>query len=171
VKPETAAYLLKSREFLIKARSMLENAWPDEAGRAAYPAGFHAAQAWIFEAAERTPKSHSGVHSEFSRLVKDDRRFSMDHRRFLGRTYDLKAAADYATGPQAQVTIAQANDAIFMADRFVKTIELQITAGGALPMLHQKRRCTAGIKTGPQKAAHSRRSGLEFFAGRRRPDP
>jgi hypothetical protein len=36
VKPESAAFLEKSREFLIKAQGMLDNQWPDEAGRAAY---------------------------------------------------------------------------------------------------------------------------------------
>jgi uncharacterized protein (UPF0332 family) len=44
MKPKSAAFLQKSREFLAKAQSMLDHGWPDEAGRAAYLAGFHAAQ-------------------------------------------------------------------------------------------------------------------------------
>jgi uncharacterized protein (UPF0332 family) len=58
VKPESAAFLEKSREFLIKAQGMLDNQWPDEAGRAAYLAGLHAAQALIFEASGEVTKSH-----------------------------------------------------------------------------------------------------------------
>ena len=49
MKPETAAYLDKAREFLAKAEGMFANDWPDEAGRATYLAGMHAAQALIVE--------------------------------------------------------------------------------------------------------------------------
>jgi uncharacterized protein (UPF0332 family) len=50
VKPQSSAFLEKSRQFLAKAQELLDaHRWPDEAGRAAYLAGFHAAQAFIFE--------------------------------------------------------------------------------------------------------------------------
>jgi uncharacterized protein (UPF0332 family) len=50
VKPESAAFLEKARQFLAKAQELLDaHRWPDEAGRAAYLAGLHAAQALIFE--------------------------------------------------------------------------------------------------------------------------
>jgi uncharacterized protein (UPF0332 family) len=70
VKGQSDAFLEKSRELL------------DEAGdifginrhEAAYMARFHAAQALIFETSGRIYKTHSGVQSEFSRLVKDDAR-------------------------------------------------------------------------------------------------
>ena len=42
MKPETAAFLDKAREALAKAEGMIDR-WPDEAGRAAYLAGLHAA--------------------------------------------------------------------------------------------------------------------------------
>jgi len=58
VKPETSAYLDKAREFLLKAEDMFADDWPDEAGRAAYLAGLHAAQAVIVE---RTARSSSGI--------------------------------------------------------------------------------------------------------------
>jgi len=60
VKPETSAFLDKSQTLLDKADGMLDR-WPDEAGRAAYLAGFHAAQAFIYEQTGRTVKTHSGV--------------------------------------------------------------------------------------------------------------
>ncbi len=40
---------------------LLKTEWMDEAGRAAYYAGFHAAQALIVERTGRSPKSHAGV--------------------------------------------------------------------------------------------------------------
>jgi hypothetical protein len=50
VTPEAADYLSKARESLTKARDLLNVLhYSDEAGRAAYLAGFHAAQAFIFE--------------------------------------------------------------------------------------------------------------------------
>lgn len=122
MKPETAAFLEKAREFLTKAHGLLEGTWPDEAGRAAYLAGFHAAQALIFESTGNTFKTHSGVQAEFARRVKDDPRVDIELRRFLGRAYNLKAVADYETGPGSHVTAEQADEAIRTASRFVDCI-------------------------------------------------
>ena len=89
MKPETAAFLQKSREFLDKAQAMLAIDWPDEAGRAAYLAGLHAARAFLFERSGEIAKSHKRARAEFGRLIKDDSRFDPELRAFLGRTYDL----------------------------------------------------------------------------------
>ena len=70
MKLESAAFLRKAGEFLQKAQGMLD-LWPDEAGRAAYLAAFHAAQALIFERTDNSPKTHSGVHGQFARLTRD----------------------------------------------------------------------------------------------------
>jgi hypothetical protein len=53
-----------------------------DAGRAAYLAGFHAAQAFIFESVGKMFKTHKGVQTEFLRLTKDDPRFKHDLRIF-----------------------------------------------------------------------------------------
>jgi hypothetical protein len=53
---------------------MLELNLLENAGRAAYLADFHAAEALIFERDRRTLKTHCGVQSEFSRLIKEIRR-------------------------------------------------------------------------------------------------
>jgi len=98
MKSESAAFLQKSREAFDKAQGMLPR-WPDEAGRAAYLAGLHAAQALIFENTGKVIKRHRGVQRELARLMKDQQRFDADLRAFLGRTYNLKAIADYETGP------------------------------------------------------------------------
>jgi uncharacterized protein (UPF0332 family) len=67
MKPETAAFLRKSREFLAKAQELLDaHHWPDEAGRAAYLAGFHAAQAVLFESTSKVFKTHKACKRSFS---------------------------------------------------------------------------------------------------------
>jgi uncharacterized protein (UPF0332 family) len=119
VKPETAAFLAKAREFLSKAEGMLDQGWADEAGRAAYLAGFHAAQALLFERTGTIVKTHAGVQSGFARLVKDEVNLDGELRRFLGRAYGLKALADYETGPAAVVKPDRARSATVLAARFV----------------------------------------------------
>ena len=48
--PEASEHLAKAREYLVKARGLPDVMhYNDEAGRAAYLAGFHAAQALICE--------------------------------------------------------------------------------------------------------------------------
>jgi uncharacterized protein (UPF0332 family) len=134
VKPQTIAFLQKSREFLDKAQVLLDaHQWPDEAGRAAYLAGLHAAQALIFESIGSAIKRHSGVQREFARLVKDDPRFDVGLRAFLPRAYNLKAIADYATGPGSQVSAATAGETIEAARRFVECVSNLITANSDSP--------------------------------------
>ena len=103
MKPETAAFLGKARACLAKADGMLDR-WPDEAGREAYLAGLHAAQALIVERTGDVMKRHRGVQGELARLTKDTPEFDPKLRIFLGRTYDLKAIADYETDPDCQVS-------------------------------------------------------------------
>jgi uncharacterized protein (UPF0332 family) len=120
VKPQVAAFFAKSREFLEKAQGLLDaHHWPDEAGRAAYLAGFHAAQALIFDKTGRAVKRHNGVKTEFHRLVRGDARVDDELRAFLGFAYNLKAIADYQTGPGSKVSPELAVEAIEIARRFV----------------------------------------------------
>jgi uncharacterized protein (UPF0332 family) len=90
------------------------------AGRAAYMAGLHAARR---RSSSKPPgastKTHSGVNGEFSRLVRDDPRVDDPIRAFLGRTYNLKASADYQTGPGSHISAESAREAIDTARRFV----------------------------------------------------
>jgi uncharacterized protein (UPF0332 family) len=53
VKPQSAAFLEKARRLLAEAETMLGVDLTDAAGRTAYLAGFHAAQALIFESQDR----------------------------------------------------------------------------------------------------------------------
>jgi uncharacterized protein (UPF0332 family) len=130
LKPQSAAFLEKSREFLAKAQDLLDaHHWPDEAGLA----GLHAAQALIFESTGKAIKRHSGVQREFARLVKDDPRFDMDLRAFLPRAYNLKAIAGYETGAGSQVSAERAREAIQTAWRFVECVAGLLPANGRTP--------------------------------------
>ena len=95
MKPEATHFLEKARKLLEHADTMLGVGLNDDAGRTAYLAGFHAAQAFLFERMGKTFKTHKGVQIEFLRLTKDDPRFSSDLRVFLSQAYNLKAIADY----------------------------------------------------------------------------
>jgi uncharacterized protein (UPF0332 family) len=112
---------------------MLDNQWPDEAGRAAYLAGLHAAQAFIFETSGEITKSHKRVQGEFGRLTKDDPRVDVELRAFLGRAYNLKAIADYETGPGSRVSAESASAAIRTARRFVECVANFLPANGYAP--------------------------------------
>ena len=112
MKPQSGAFLEKARALLEQADTMLRVGLADAAGRTAYLAGYHAAQAVIFERDDRVIKTHNGVQAEFGRLVKDDARFDAELSAFLGRAYILNAIADYETGPGAKVSPAQASEAI-----------------------------------------------------------
>ncbi len=113
--------------FSTKARNQLDVLrYSDEAGRAAYLAGLHAAQALIFERSGLVIKRHRGVQRELGRLTKDAPRFDLELRAFLGRTYDLKAMADYGIDPGSEVTVEQAQQAIATAERFIACIEAML---------------------------------------------
>ena len=117
VRPETAAFL--------DAGTMLGVGLAEDAGRAAYLAGLHAAQALLFERTGRAFKKHASVRGEFGRLARDDPRFDAELRAFLGRAYVLKAVADYETGPGPKVSPE-------LAGRAVETTErLRVRDGGA----------------------------------------
>jgi uncharacterized protein (UPF0332 family) len=75
----------------------------------------------------RFTQAHRGVLNELRRLTKDELRVDLELRAFLGWTYNLKAIADYETGPASEVTVEQAQQAIETARRFVAClVELQV---------------------------------------------
>ncbi len=133
MKPQADAFLEKSRELLDRADKMLGVGLNEDAGRTAYLAGLHAAQAFLFETNVRVFKKHATVQSEFGRLTKDDPRFDIELRSFLGRAYNLKAVADYETGPGSQVSAESARQAIQTARRFVECVAGLIPSNGLTP--------------------------------------
>jgi uncharacterized protein (UPF0332 family) len=121
VKPETSQYLDKARKSLQEARAVADIELAEAAGRAAYLAAFHAAQALIFERTGRVAKTHRGVHTQFSRLQRDEPTLA-ELSRFLSQAYDFKAVADYEIGPDATVQLDAAIAAAVSAEDFVRRI-------------------------------------------------
>jgi uncharacterized protein (UPF0332 family) len=119
VTPQAAEFLAKAQHLLTEADIMLDAGLNDAAGRTAYLAGFHAAQAFIFEREGKVFKTHRGVQTAFLRLTKDEVRVDGKTRSFLSRSYNLKAIADYETGPEAEISAERAAAAIGDGKQFV----------------------------------------------------
>ena len=120
--PEASRFLTKASKLLERATTMLGVGLNEDAGRAAYLMGFHAAQAFIFDTTGKVLKTHRGVQTEFLRLTKDDPRFASDQRIFLSQSYNLKTIADYETGPGTEVSTEHAARAVEAGKRFVAHI-------------------------------------------------
>jgi uncharacterized protein (UPF0332 family) len=120
--PETARYLDKARQCLSNARAALGIGLSNDAGRNAYLAAFHTAQAFIFARSGKIAKTHSGVRSEYARLARDEPRLHENFSAFLARAYVLKEIADYDTGPDANLPEERSAEAIATATRFVDRI-------------------------------------------------
>jgi len=131
VTPEAREHLDRAREYLTKGRSLLDVLhFADEAGRAAYLAGFHAAEALISERTGKVAHTHEGVNSQFHRLTRGDPGIDTELRAFLGRAYNLKAIADYETGPGSLVSPEQAEAALATAIRFVEAVARLLSETG-----------------------------------------
>lgn len=95
---------------------------PEVAGREAYLAAFHAAQALLFERTGRVVKTHRGLRSAFSLLVHGEAAIPVGLTKFLGDAYEMKSVADYGTEPEPGTSLSEATEAIETARHFVKTI-------------------------------------------------
>ncbi len=128
--PESATYVAQADIMLSRADRMLGAGLNEDAARAAYLACFHVAQAYIFERTGKTAKTHHGVQTEFFRLTKDNAALDSELRRFLSRAYEFKSVADYATGPDAVTSAADAAGAVATAKLFVAYFTAQIPLAG-----------------------------------------
>jgi uncharacterized protein (UPF0332 family) len=127
VTPEAIRFLAKASRILERATTMLSVGLSEDAGRSAYLAGFHAAQAFLFDSTGKTFKSHRGVQKEFLRLTKDDPRFTSEQRIFLSQTYNLKETADYETGPGSEVSAERAIRAVDAGKQFLSHISVLLS--------------------------------------------
>ena len=105
---------------LERGNRMLDIGLSEDAGRAAYLACFHTAQAYIFERQNRAVKTHHGVQNTFFLLTAHDPRVDPALRNFLAQAFDLKSIADYATDPSETTTAEDAAAAMKTAARFVE---------------------------------------------------
>ncbi|MCU0735024.1 MAG: HEPN domain-containing protein [Methylotetracoccus sp.] len=122
VTPEAARYLEKARQCLANGKASLGYGLSNDAGRGAYLAAFHAAQAFIFESTGRAAKTHQGVQREYYRLAQAEPRIDKAFAPFLGQAYNLKAVADYETGPDSEIPPEKSAGALETATRFVDLI-------------------------------------------------
>jgi len=127
VTPEAERILQRAEKHLERGQVMLGVGLNDDAGRAAYLASFHAAQAVIFERTGKVVKTHRGVQSEFLRLTKDDPYVTPDQRIFLSQAYNFKAIADYDTGPSRELSAEGAIVALELGQEFVDTVRRVLT--------------------------------------------
>jgi len=132
VTPEAAGYFEKAQRCLGYARINLDVGLGNDAGRNAYLAAFHAAQAVIFERTGKAAKTHQGVHTEFSRLTRTEPGIEQDLRRFLTQAYNLKAVADYEMGEDSVVPLERAATAVLSAERFVDCMMWLLSETGGL---------------------------------------
>ena len=120
--PEAKEHFHKARQCLIRARTILVAGIGEDAGRNAYLAAFHAAQALIAERTGKEAKAHKGVHAQFARLTRNEPRLGRELRQFLARAYDMKSIADYGLGldtfrsdkrrPRLRASLAQTGENI-----------------------------------------------------------
>jgi uncharacterized protein (UPF0332 family) len=95
---------------------------PRIAGREAYLAAFHAAEALLHDRTGKIAKTHRGLRAQFARIAKDEPCIDQSVSEFLGRAYELKSLADYGTGAEASISLATAQAAVETATRFVDCI-------------------------------------------------
>ena len=131
MRPESAQFLETARDMLARGERMLATDLIEDAGRAAYLAAFHTAQALIFEREGRALKTHRGVQSEFSRLIRDEPSVPADLRGFLSRAYAFKTIADYDPHTNVPPTPEDVRAGLDTAARLVDEAERLI----ALPSL------------------------------------
>lgn len=122
MKPEASQFLDIARNMLVRGLRMLDVDLVEDAGRAAYLAAFHAAQALIYERENRALKTHHGVQSEFSKLIKDDPSIPADLRGFVSRAYSFKTIADYDPLTSVPPSADDARTAIETAGRFIEEV-------------------------------------------------
>jgi uncharacterized protein (UPF0332 family) len=127
VTPEAEEHLAKARQCLSRARTILAAEIGEDAGRNAYLAAFHAAQALITERTGKDAKTHRSVHTQFARLTRTEPRLDPELRQFLPQSYDMKSIADYGLGPDTDVPLERAAAAIDTAERFVTRIDELLT--------------------------------------------
>jgi uncharacterized protein (UPF0332 family) len=122
VTPEAKGHLDKARQCLTRGRTILAAGIGEDAGRNAYLAAFHAAQALIAERTGMDVKTHRGVHAQFARLTRNEPRLGVELRQFLAQAYDIKSIADYGLGPDTDVSLDRAGAAINTAEEFVDRV-------------------------------------------------
>ena len=125
--PEASASFVRAVRDLEDARRIASIGLARVAARSAYYAIFHAAEALIVARTGKIAKSHSGVRSEFSRLLGPTPGEHRELITILGNSYRYKEIADYSLDPDARITDGDAEALISSASRFLASIEAMLS--------------------------------------------
>ena len=125
--PGSRRFIKKAREDLAEARLIATLPLAKAAARSAYYATFHAAEALITERTGKIAKTHSGVRSEFSRLLKASG-LALDLLPTLAAGYRFEEISDYGLAPTDNVTPEDATEMIGAAARFIDVVETLLSA-------------------------------------------
>ncbi len=120
--PEAAQAMATARRHLADAKSVAVLRISYIAGREAYLAAYHAAEALLHHRTGKTAKTQRGLRTQFARLAHADPRIDQAFVRFLANAYEIKSVAGYGAEPQAKVSMADAHEAIVTADRIIEFI-------------------------------------------------
>ena len=120
--PDAEQSLSRARADLDDARKIATFPIARFAARAAYSAAFYAAEAYIVARTGKIAKTHSGVRSEFNRLIQDEVGDSRELRRVLKDGYHFKEMADYWTDSEKSISDQDAAAMIAAPQHFVDRI-------------------------------------------------
>jgi hypothetical protein len=121
LRPETEQFLDIARNMLVRGLRMLGADLIEDAGRPTWQPSMPRRHS-IYDRENRSLKTHRGVQSEFSRLIRDDPSVPADLRGFVSRAYAFKTIADYDPLTSVPPTEKDARGAIETADRFVEEV-------------------------------------------------
>lgn len=120
--PEAGQALKTARRHLADARAVVTLGITYIAGREAYLAAYHAAEAFLHHRTGKIAKTHRGLRTEFARLAQSEPRIDPEFVRFLANAYEIKSVADYGAEPEANVSMEQASLTIETAGRLIDCI-------------------------------------------------
>ena len=126
--PDAEQSLSRARADLDDARKIATFPIARFAARAAYSAAFYAAEAYIVARTGKIAKTHSGVRSEFNRLIQDEVGDLRELGRILKDGYHFKEIADYWTDSENSISDQDAEAMIADAQHFIDRVAALLAA-------------------------------------------
>ncbi len=129
MKPETRIYLDLAKERLDDAVKTTDMGMFRVAAREAYLAALNASRALIFEAQDRTSKTHSGTRTLMHELLAQWPPVSREALDVLTTGFDQKTVADYGTLMEAErISAEDARATLAAATELLRQIETALKA-------------------------------------------
>ncbi len=119
--PQAARELAAARQHLAAAKAIVGLDVGYVAGREAYIAAYHAAEAFIHDRTGSLAKTHRGLRTQFARLAQTEPQLDPGFSRFLANAYEIKSVADYGDEPES-VSPDAARAIVRMAEQMIDAI-------------------------------------------------